>query len=295
MSDRKKGLEGEGLSPLQLLAQLWLREPDWAMVKLAHDQFGFPDSDPAELAGAFTDLFLLNVPPYGSVFLDSPSELNGSSAGDVRRVFAESGFEPAELAEVAAPDHLGLLIRWADGHETGRLDLSWIPSCCLAVQREPTVHPFYAGLAVKTLEWAPTRTSETGDGEFSDSLLLAIRGGSEDDEVGLGRVVRFLLTPARSGMYLSRGRIGAIAVELGLRLPFGSRFDVARSLFVAAGESEITAKLFEVLQAEVSWWEESCDRLARAEPGWYPVAGTWKSRLGTMRELLEAMREIADA
>ena len=302
------GGERRSGSQLHLLARLWLREPNAETVNQACEQLGLPRADPTDLAQAFADLFVLNVPPYGSVFLDSPSELNGSSAGEVGRVFAESGFDPPELLEVAAPDHLGLLIGWAEGRDSSQLDLSWIPTCCLAVLREPRVHPFYARLAEKTLDWLEARASEKGEGEgpipptpsppnvrpVGDSIVEAIRGEQEDDEVGLGRIVRFLLTPARSGLYFSRGRLGAIALELGLRLPFGSRFDVARALFVAAGESEIAPRLFDTMRGEVTWWEGSYDRLGRDLPGWSPSSRVWKDRLATTTQLLEAMREIAE-
>ena len=40
-------------------------------------------------------------------------------------------------------------------------------------------------------------------------------------------IVRFFLAPARCGMFLSRSRMGQMARALQMRLPFGSRFEVA--------------------------------------------------------------------
>jgi len=276
------------------------------MVSLGREQLGLPQADPSDLAQAFADLFLLNVPPYGSVFVDSTGAINGTSSGEVVRAFAASGFDPSALREVAAPDHLGLCLGFLSlrRHEpSDDYDWSWIAVCCLAVLREPRIHPFYKGLAEATLAWwatltppphppAPSPPSEVG--EDADSLLEALAGSeNEDDAVGLGRVVRFFLAPARCGMYLSRSRLGAVAVALGLRLPFGSRFDVARTLFVAAGEADLAERLFITLEAEADAWEAGYRSIVERNPAWADHADRWTSRLDTTRQVLRAMRSLA--
>ncbi len=306
------------MSSLPLLARLWLAPPGDEAIAEAHRSLGLPLGSARELAEAFTDLLVLDVPPYGSVFLERSGELNGATSEAVSRAYAQSEFDPSALREVAAPDHLGLCLGFLHlrRHEpSDGYDWSWIEVCCLAVLREPRVHPFYAGLAEATLAWRATLTPQpplpsgkgegeephppapsppSGEGEDVDSLLEALEGREEEDDVvGLGRIVRFFLAPARCGMYLSRSRLGSVAVALGLRLPFGSRFDVARILFVAAGEAELADRLFSALEAEADAWAEGYRSIAERYPAWGAHADQWTSRLATTRKVLRAMRSLA--
>src|SRR5512143_668400 len=94
--------------PFELLAQLWLHEPDALTAYRAFAVLGLPPCDLAELAPAYADVFLLNVQPYSTVFTDPSGEMNGPAAQRLARRYAERGYQPAELKSVGAPDHLGL-------------------------------------------------------------------------------------------------------------------------------------------------------------------------------------------
>lgn len=95
-----------------LLSRLWLHEPDTRALEAVR---GIESLAPliagsAELSTAYTELFLLNVYPYGTVFTDSSGELNATSAGRTARRYEASGYSPPELFEVGAPDHAGLCL-----------------------------------------------------------------------------------------------------------------------------------------------------------------------------------------
>lgn len=145
-------------SNLDLLSRLWLREPD------------------ASMASAYADLFLLNVYPYGTTFTDPSGELNGPAAEQAARRYEKGGFGPPELFEVGAPDHVGLCLGFLEHlGKKGETDvefsaylLEWIPICCLAVEREPSAHPFYKAMAELTRQ----RLME----DIPDSLPLPARG-----------------------------------------------------------------------------------------------------------------------
>lgn len=272
------GLGGEGMAVLPLASRLWLREPDAKTIDQAHEELGLPLAETDELAQAFTDLFVLNVFPYGSVFLDPNGELNGPSTETLSEMFANADFDPPELREIAAPDHLALCLEFlglrrdpSDGY-----DWSWIHACCIAVQREPGVHPFYFELASRTAEASPQSPIHNRQSKIDSPLALR----DDKDEVTLGRIVRFFLSPARCGMFLSRGRLGHIARNLDMRLPFGSRFEVARSLFQATGEGDRLNELLQMLEHEVEAWE-SVSR------------GRWITRLEAARSTIQQMRAIA--
>jgi TorA maturation chaperone TorD len=109
---------------LRLLAGLWLREPDAEMARLASGRLGLPAAEPAELAAAYAELFLLNVYPYGTVFTDLDGELNGPGAQEIASLYAANGYQPAELLEMGAPDHLGACLGFAAHLRERQLDLA---------------------------------------------------------------------------------------------------------------------------------------------------------------------------
>jgi TorA maturation chaperone TorD len=300
-------------STLSFLSHLWLHEPDAAAVARAN-ALGIAaaslDIDPATLAVAYTDLFILNVHPYGSAYTDEWGELNTSAVRRTAALYDAHGFQPPELSEVGAPDHLGLclgflgwLLAPADdhaAHQAGehflREMVTWAPVCCLAAERDPLAHEFYRALARFTRE---SLLAAVGPSPVACELPIAEKHqplgihGPADDEVRLRDVVRFLLAPSGCGMFLSRARLGMIARGLGLRLPFGSRFEVAEWLFSSAGQNDQVRALIAALTAEVSEWEASYAGWAAQWPAWRPVAAHWLQRLGETRRMLAAMEAIA--
>ncbi len=269
-----------------LLSHLWLHEPDADTTVRAVAEFGLPPAAPAELASAYADIFLLNVYPYGTAFTDPSSELNGPEAQQVAALYEAHGYQPPELNSVGAPDHLGLCLGFlAAGHgQDGILPyiLDWAPVCCLAVEREPSAHPFYRALAARTRQLLLTEHTIT-------NYQLPITNYNPDDELTLRDLVRFFLAPARCGVFLSRSRLGQLAKELGTRLPFGSRFEVAEMLFASAGEAEQIEPLLTALETEVSAWATTYQSWA----GQWPFAGIWLARTGEAARTLAEMRALA--
>jgi putative dimethyl sulfoxide reductase chaperone len=289
-------------SPLALLSRLWLREPDSATLAAARELPSLAPhagDEPAAMAAAYADLFLLNVSPYGSTFTDPSGELNGPSTGRAARCYEDRGFRPPELFEVGAPDHVGLGLAFLDhlarGGETdvefSASLLEWVPVCCLAVEREPSAHPLYEAVALLTRRRLLENLSEPPAHGGND----ADPSDEGEEEMGISRIVRFLLTPARSGLYLSRAKLGQLARRAEMRLPFGSRFDVARLLFQTAGESEKVGTVLDLLGDELSEWETAYRSWADEQPHWKGVAGRWLGRTGEARRLLGRMREILES
>lgn len=288
--------------PLSLLSRLWLSEPDAETLREAGEAGLTGSGDPTALAAAWTDLFLLNVYPYGTAFTDTSAELNGPAAAAAARRYAAAGYRPPELAGVGAPDHSGLCLGFlahlaAGGREDPEFlswTLDWLPVCALAVERQPQAHPFYRDLAAATRDAllagppVPIRVS-------SDFEPVLDAGSEPDDEVDLSRIVRFFLAPAACGLFLSRSRLGALALEAGLRLPFGSRFDVARALFEAAGESGRVGPVLDALSAEAEAWDAAYLALASDHASWRESATTWRRRLEATRERLAEMRRILES
>jgi len=287
---------------LSLLSRLWLAEPDAQALALAREA-GLPASgDLAALAAAWTDLFLLNVHPYGTAFTDLSGELNGPDAAAALARYEAAGFDPPELASAGAPDHAGLCLGYLAHLEAHGLNdpdflgrtLHWIPVCALAVERQPSVHRFYREMAAATREALLARASGSSAPSVGPDAPPP-PGDSDEEELGLSRVVSFLLAPAACGFFLSRARMGELALEAGTRVPFGSRREVARSLFESAGEHAGVGPLLSALAAEADSWDADYARLAREHPGWEGRALAWRGRIATARELLAEMGRILDS
>ncbi len=304
-----------------LLSSLWLHEPDSAAVARAMSELGLPTATPDELAAAYADLFLLNVYPYGTAYTDPEGELNAPEAHELAALYKTQGYCPPELNEVAAPDHLGLCLGFlshvsslraveepaltrsvSKGGEAissqrllrgfaPRNDhlisglLEWIPICCLAVERDPAAHRFYRALAALTRKslMAETLIPNTQYPIHHSSFII------HHSEVTLRDLVRFFLAPAQCGLFLSRSRLGHIANELGLSLPFSSRFEVAEALFASAGAEHIE-RLIDKLSEEVKCWTAEYRSWAEAYPAWSPVAGVWQARTAQSQRTLSEMR-----
>lgn len=281
--------------PYALLSRLWLHEPDAEAIARAVAELSLPAASPTELASAYADVFLLNVYPYGTAFTDPSGELNGPEAQQAAALYEAHGYQPPELNSVGAPDHLGLCLGFlaAGQGQDGILPylLDWAPVCCLAVEREPAAHPFYRALAARTRQMLLTKYASRNAQYAIPNTQYPITNYSPDDELTLRDLVRFFLAPARCGAFLSRSRLGQMAKELGMRLPFGSRFEVAEVLFASAGEADQIELLLAALEAEVGAWAATYQSWAEQ----WPFAGIWLARTTDAARMLAEMRQMAAA
>ncbi|HEX5501985.1 MAG TPA: molecular chaperone TorD family protein [Thermomicrobiales bacterium] len=193
----------------------------------------------------------------------------------------------------------------------------WAPVCCLAVRRV-TAEPLYRELADLTVDLvlgdlatlappggapdptagtavdrdsAPETPDEPPDGVLRPDVLT---GASEADEgPGLNRIVRDLVTPARSGLLLARADLGRVARALGLPLALGDRFQMLRDLFTAAGQYGHLPTLLDALAALVGEADGALAALAAAHPAWAPYGAHWRRRLDGSRALIAALRAQA--
>jgi hypothetical protein len=248
-------------------------------------------------SAAYTELLLLNVYPYASVSRDRAAELNGPSSLWAGGRFAASGFAPPELDTAAAPDHVGLCLEYLDrsgDRDFLRFCLEWIPVFTLAVESEPAADPFYGSLARETRDALLASAAESpGRALRPEPGRLAAETPDPEEEVRISDVVRYLLSPARCGFFLSRSRLGRMAREIGLRLPFSSRFDVAENLFASAGEVRRVAELLASLERERESWDAAYVSLAAEHPRWEPFAAVWRRRTADAKSRIEEMKDLA--
>jgi TorA maturation chaperone TorD len=308
-----------------LLSRLWLSEPDEATLTKALALPGMASiaATADELSVAYTDLFLLNVYPYASVFLNSNGEMNGVRSRELQALYLSFGYQPEDLYKVGAPDHIGLSLgllahipQAMRSAVLSRYILDWVPVLCLAVERQPAVHPFYRALAVHTrqelfLDYVGKDRTEETHLPFQPSMLedwielpmvnegeerqvnpvSVFQPSTSDDwiDLPLAHVVQRLLSPDRSGVFLSRNQLGHWARRLEVPLAFGERNRLGISLFEAAGLVERVFELFEWILMEVRAWDASYIAWAEEYPAWLCFAGEWRERTtATIRFLEEA-------
>lgn len=281
-------------SHLAQLACLWLYEPDAAQIERARAVLGagVNGSTADALATAHTELFLLNVYPYASVYLQANGEMNGARAQMLQRLYEQFEFAPASLRQVGAADHVGLMLQFLDAvGDAPALAalLDWAPVLCLAVEREPGAQPFYCALARETRQrlFLHARAAGTLEPLHHETLPLAT-----DDQDSLRAVVHFFLTPARCGVFISRAQLGNLARRLGLRLPFGSRVEVASTLFHSVGASGQVDALLNELRAEISEWSKVYSAWTRECAAWQPFATMWLERTAYALNKTQELREI---
>ncbi|BCX02187.1 MAG: dehydrogenase [Candidatus Roseilinea sp.] len=310
---------GASRETLTLLAELWLHEPDAATVTQAQRALGLPDAKSADLAIAYVDLLLNSVYPYGTSFTDAWGEINTPEAEQMYEWFAQHAFDTDALREVGAPDHIGVCLQFL----AHTLDapcipfntqlLRWAPALCIAVEREPGAHPFYKALAERTRAMLfrlslPVDRGLLDESRFDVTLpplshlssdwlangFIPLADEDEEQEVRLKDIVRFLLIAERSGMFLSRARLGYLANGLGIRLPFLPRFDLGELLFLSAGEAGRLDDLIRMLHAEIADWRAAYAGVAQTWPPWSDYAASWQVRLANSATLLDGMQHIIE-
>ena len=302
---RRVGVKDVPEASLGLLSRLWLREPDSLALAAAR---GLPSlaphaDEPAEMAPAYTDLFLLNVYPYGTAFIDPSGELNGPAAWQSRATLREPGLSPAGTfrswrARSRRP--LPGISRTSRKRRAGGprvLFLSpGVGPDLLSCRRTGALRPSLLLRAVaaatrrRLMEDIPESVSQASEPEESAPQSTH----PEEEEVGLSHIVRFLLAPARSGLFLSRARLGQLARAAGMRLPFGSRFDVARMLYQTAGEGGKVGTVLDLLGAELAVWEAAYRAWAEEHRRWAPLAARWLHRTGETGRMIAQMRKILE-
>ncbi len=259
------------------------------------------------------ELFARDVHPYASVFLDRNGQLGGPVADRARHLLASSGLDPAALAE--PPDHLACQLALmaflsraeADALEDARPDevarvrrvqaravdaqlLWWLPSFAFAVRRRG--HPFYTPLAELTLELVLAhRAGLEGETPTAEAPLPEMEDPLRDD-AGLAQVAGFLVTPARSGIYLGASALEGLGRSADVPRGFGGRRQTLTNLLRSAGTYGRLDEAVGGLLAMVAGEGESHRRLASGgTPGALRVAAAWTERLDLTHSVLARMLE----
>lgn len=188
-----------------------------------------PEPRPAD----WTELFVLELVPYASVYLDASGMIGGEARDRVAGFWRALGLVPP-----AEPDHLSSLLGfYAALEQAGRPEReallaehleSWLPVYLDRV--DELASPAYRAWG-RLLREALAAERELLGSQARISLHLRTAPPLErPEDVGLDAFLAQLLAPARSGLVLARADLAHAARDLGLGLRLGERRFALRAL-----------------------------------------------------------------
>lgn len=268
------------------------------------------------LAAEHQALFGHEVFPFAGVFLGSLGLVGeGAATGLVRAAHAAVG---VACGTEPNPDHLGTALqllgvlvdaeREARAHRDADdvrtleqwqrrvLDealLPWMPALWVAIAGQPaSVWTRAVELAVgllaqhrSELGGLPLMTMPSDAGAPAEAVL-------DDPRAGLAAVAHALVTPARSGVYLARRDLEALARRSDLPRGFGSRRNVLERLLRVAAEYRTLPRLLDELRQLLQARDDAYAGL-EGEPGLAPYVPSWRRRIAGSLRLVERLHEAA--
>jgi TorA maturation chaperone TorD len=295
-----------GLEPSLLPLVAGIPELAGALDGAAESQVSLIDN----LAADHYQLFGLNVFPFESVFLDAEGRMGGPSTQVVTDFYRISGFPNNRHGE--SPDHIGLELAFlaflcaaeADAWEDERLLsarrlrriqyrfldehlLRWLPGFLQAVRRQG--FPFFSELTELAFELACEHYYDIG-------TEMVVRGEPfrlhplpdllADHKTGFKEISSYLLTPAYSGLYLSRDEITRLAQAVALPRGFGDRGQMLHNLFLAAVDYGCLPDVLDRLSALNAEWVDYYRNIS--EQGEIPsqIAEVWLERLERTAQII---------
>lgn len=265
------------------------------------------DSD--EAAAVHHDLFQFNIFAYESFFLSDNGLMGGEITAVVAQHYAQRGFLPG--ASTTDADHLGCEVSflafladaeadaWEDNlpQEAKRMQalqqtffqthlLRWCIPCLIAIQKQ--ADPFFAQLAALTLSLFLTHYEELGKTAVSpaNNFLPTVQISLTNDTTDFKAIVRHLITPAFSGIVLSRTNIGQLARHLQLPRGFGNREQMMLNLMRTAVQYENLPQLLQLLRETAVKWQTNYQTLSATYPKATHFIAPWQQRAQNSHYLL---------
>lgn len=274
---------------------------------------------PKSLRGAAADkaaaehytVFGLNVFANASVFLEADAQLGGATAERSRAAYAALGFTPPpDLEADALPAQLrclsflcgveadaleqrrGAAARHARRKQSAFLRdhlLPWLPPLSEALARQSSkLYAEMSGLMANMC--FDHYAAITPQSATPKSPLKAI---GMPGKMSVRAISRHLLTPAQSGIFLSRDDLVSLARSVELPASFGERVTMLGDLFHAAGQFERLPALLDGLDGLAERAQVAHRTFMQGTPGSDPFVAPWIERLNGMRFLLVLMRDTA--
>lgn len=255
-------------------------------------------------------LFGMNVYPFETVFLTVDGLLGGEVTESVARSYYEAGYNP-DASETS--DHLGnqlgLMAFLAGAEADARQDevvqaihhmvhlqrkfldvhlLCWLPAVVMSIHQHS--NETFSILADLVLDLAFRHRQTLGDDPINPThpfILPTVPNILDDDKTGLKDIAEFLLTPAYTGIYLSRDDIARIGGQFRLPRGFGKRHQMLTNLLNTAVDYDAMDDLMQAFQDEVHQWRDFYQQ--RVPDSRFSMP--WISRLDETLTFLQIIRE----
>ena len=131
-------------------------------------------------------------------------------------------------------------------------------------------------------------------------MVSAYSGRAMDSDItrtfergNLHELAAFVVTPARSGIFLTRSRIRALAQEMGLRAGVQSRARMLENLFREAGADGRVPELLERIDAVAAENLARCRAWSKACPPSKAAWRTWSKKTQALRRHLAKAQKWA--
>ncbi len=246
-----------------------------------------------------SDLFLFQLYPYASVYLDAAGMLGGEARDRIAGFWRALAFEPPQ-----EPDHLSILLAFhaeladkasrSTGDEAAAWQralraflwehlLSWLPFFAVTLQH--LASPFYGRLGKILTRALESEVDLLGT---SPDLPLHLREAPAMVDPRTAPAADFfsaLLSPVRSGMILTRDDLSRAARQLEMGTRIGERRFVLQALLGQDPAATLVWLAEEARAQEAAW-------LALG-PYASPAAGFWAERAAASSSLLEALSQEA--
>jgi len=247
-------------------------------------------------ASEYTDLFILQLFPYASVYLSADGMLGGGPADRIAGVWRALGHVPPP-----EPDHLSALLglyaslsesQASEEGEATRLlianagaallndhILSWLPVYLKAVEAHASAfYGAWAGMLADTLRQAAQRTDYAA---ASNPHLACVSCLPDPRKAGGEIFLEGLLTPAQCGLVLSRQDLIDAARALGLGSRIGERRYQLRALL-----SQDAERVLAWLGTESGHWADW-----HSNESWAPAPARthWLARSSHTRDLIGSL------
>lgn len=268
-----------------------------------------------EAAASHQQLFGFQLFPFQSVLLGEKHQVGGEQTNAVLDTYEALRYHFQTLSE--SPDHIGVELdalammcgRAADaledddqaafhhwqGAQVTLLDthlLKWAPVLLHAVVL--TQHHFYNTLADVTLELLCSHREDLPTSGAETFMLPEAPALLENEKTGLRDIVKYLLTPAWSGLTLSRDEIKHISHTHSAPSGFGQRQTMLNNVLRSAIEYDALEGVLDLLIARCDTWQAHYQTLkARQVPTLSYNMDAWMQRVEGTAKMLKEVQSLA--
>jgi TorA maturation chaperone TorD len=278
---------------------------------------GTEESELLELAAAeHMRLFGFQLFPFQSLFLGDTRQVGGTETNRLFALYERSGFAPDTSSE--SPDHVGFLLQFfsflceqerraGDDAETAahwqRLQLEcldehalcWMPGLLHGVQLNG--NPLYRDLAELALALLVTHRKRLflalpREQQEASFVLQDAPDILSSSKTGMRDIAGYLLTPAWSGLTLSRDEIKHVSHTRHVPSGFGQRLTMLTNVLRSAVEYDELPEVTTLLKERCREWEAFYTGLERFElPTLTAVSHQWRERVRLTMQLLERIAQ----